>query len=168
MKIIALCFLSLCSAGCGCYISYAISMRVKMLESIKIFFESIKTQTEFIMQPLNVMFNELSDRKELSCLPFIKECDVLLKDGTDFPTAWEKALSAENTRHLKKNDTELLLAFGSALGTTDINGQTSSCKLYTCLLENNLCEARKRKALWYKPAAGLGLLAGTAIYIIFI
>ena len=59
-------------------------------------------------------------------------------------------------------------AFGSQLGTTDLNGQISLCQLYVRLFEERLIQAREWKSKYAKLYLSLGVLGGLLAWILFL
>ena len=168
MKNIALFIIAVCTALIGSAAASAFEKRVSALEKICILLNSIKTRVEFDAQSAGDIFFNLCADGEFSSLPFVRECDSLLKSGVGFCEAWEKSLkNYENTRFLKKGDVAVLLSFGSLFGATDIPGQIANCELHISLIEQKLNSAREEAAKYSKPVRGIGFLAGAAVYILF-
>lgn len=86
-----------------------------------------------------------------------------------FPEAWSTALRERaQLGSLRREDIHLLLAFGSQLGTTDLNGQISLCQLYVRLFEERLIQAREWKSKYAKLYLSLGVLGGLLAWILFL
>ena len=81
-----------------------------------------------------------------------------------FPQAWSKALGERaQLGPLRREDINLLLAFGSQLGTTDL-----LCRLYVQLFEERLTQAREWKSKYAKLYLSLGVLGGLLAWILFL
>lgn len=84
-------------------------------------------------------------------------------------TAWE--LSVKNDKSvflLSPQDVQLLLSFGSQLGTTDVNGQINLCVLYQKLFEEKLKTAQNYEEHYGKIYRQSGIFIGAAIIILIL
>ena len=86
-----------------------------------------------------------------------------------FTSFWENSLNTIPKKYgLNNSDKELLYKFGSALGTTDIEGQLKHLGLYGEIFQNRLSEcenALKDKSRIYRA---LGLFGGISTAIIIL
>ena len=86
-----------------------------------------------------------------------------------FTSFWENSLNTIPKKYgLNNSDKELLYEFGSALGTTDIEGQLKHLGLYGEIFQNRLSEcenALKDKSRIYRA---LGLFGGISTAIIIL
>ena len=86
-----------------------------------------------------------------------------------FTSFWENSLNTIPKKYgLNNSDKELLYEFGSALGTTDIEGQLKHLGLYGEIFQNTLSEcenALKDKSRIYRA---LGLFGGISTAIIIL
>lgn len=93
----------------------------------------------------------------------------LTEDGKDFPTAWKLAVKNNKTAALlRPRDIQLLLSFGSQLGTTDVSGQVSLCVLYEKLFEEELKSAQNHEEHYGKIYRQSGIFIGAAIIILIL
>ncbi len=158
-----------CFSFFGGYLSKQIERRIKKLEKILLLFSHISSRIEFAAQNIGDIFCALEQEKSYDILPFVKGCSALLNVGESFDLAWEKSLNnLENISCLKKEDVGILLSFGCGLGKSDVSGQVSNCQVHKALIEDKLESARKDFAMYSKPLKGIGVLAGTAVIILFI
>ena len=91
------------------------------------------------------------------------------KSDVPFTAFWENSLNTLPKKYgLNNSDKELLSEFGSALGTTDIEGQLKHLGLYGEIFQNRLSEcenALKDKSRIYRA---LGLFGGISTAIIIL
>lgn len=129
----------------------------------------METHLKFSAAPVDSLLETLCGRSELSQLKFIIACRELYLNGQPFPEAWKSACENRlNTGALKPEDVSLLLSFGEVIGTTDLNGQVSSCELHGKLLEEKLISARAAKEKYGRLYATMGILTGLVLSILVI
>lgn len=168
MKLTA-CFFIAFSLSCAGYMySKKLEARVKKIEKILLFLSQIKTEIEFTADNIEAIMELLSTSSELSELKFISACAEKLHSGDDFFSAWVDALNdRQNTYAFKKDDINLLLSFGSALGKTDSSGQIRNCEMHEKMFKERLKNAVEEKNRLSKPIRITGILTGAAVLIIF-
>lgn len=168
MKNIILCVIGFCLSLSGYFISKQLEQRIKKLEKIYVLFSDISSRIEFTADSVTDIFNSLSFSENYSALPFVDRCKNQLQQGDDFVTAWTCSLDDGNTSGLKKDDIDVLISFGSSFGTTDVSGQISNCEIHKKLIESKIQSAQEDYKVYSKPAKGIGVLAGIALFIIFV
>lgn len=169
MKYISLLAVAFCIAFSGRFISKQLELRITKLEKIYVLFSDISSRIEFTADCVADIFSSLSLGENYEDLPFVDECKKSLNEGESFDAAWQKSLKkSSNISGLKKEDVNVLLSFGSSFGSTDITGQISNCEIHKKLIDSKLQSARADFAMYSKPAKGIGILAGVAVFILFI
>lgn len=147
--------------------SIKISSRVKLLETIILFLEQIKTSIRFNSSQLPRIIVNMSGREEFRSLIFLAECKENLDKKIPFPLAWARGVEASlNAGNISRQEKDLLLSFGQGLGTTDIEGQLSNCDVYIELFSNMLLKARQEKEIKGRLYTTLGLLSGLGTAIL--
>lgn len=141
--------------------------RVKQLEAILSMIQDMATQIRYRALPLSDLIGNMAEQKELTCLPFLKQCAKRCEEGIPFPRAWEQSVEQQGKRsYLKEKDLSILYAFGSGLGTTDIEGQLANCQLHSKLVEESLQHARAERDGMGRLYSTLGILAGIGAAIV--
>ncbi len=139
------------------------------MEKTELMFNIISSEISYLSRPSDELVKELAKRKELSQLKFLSACEKEMSNGRDFRTAWQRSLqNSLNIGFLNKSDVGILNSFAGSFGTTDNDGQLSSCALYLRLIKDNLSQAKKQREKYASMSSGLGLLAGLAVVVVFI
>lgn len=126
-------------------------------------------QMDFSLRPPSEIVLELKDRPEFASLTYLQECVRRMEGGASFPAAWRGAVEQERALGpMKREDTELLLSFGSGLGTTDLPGQKKLCEVHRKMTQQQIAAARQQYASKGRLATVLGTAAGAAAVILFI
>ena len=169
MKYAGAILLGVSAAMTGQILALRLKKRIKLLTEILLFISAVKNEIEFNRKPIISIFRENSSRNFAKSLSFITECVALTEKGKDFMTAWE--LSVKNDKSvflLSSQDVQLLLSFGSQLGTTDVNGQINLCVLYQKLFEEKLKTAQNYEEHYGKIYRQSGIFIGAAIIILIL
>lgn len=125
----------------------------------------IENEIHYCALPIKELLNVISGRKELRELDFIRYCAEDYARSGDFSGAWRSGIDVSSCG-LNADDKRLLYSFGDALGTTDVSGQISLCRLHARLLEERLGQARREKEKKGKASTSLGTLAGVFLAVI--
>lgn len=151
-----------------CY-SVLLIRRIRELERSILLIRQIEMQLGFFQTPAAEIILSLAGHPELSTLKYLHTCAERIEQGTPFPTAWQEAVEQESGRSaLNRQDLELLLSFGSGLGTTDLSGQKKLCAMHEQMLEEQLNAARKQYQSKGKLGTVLGTAAGAVAVIFFV
>lgn len=118
----------------------------------------IENEIAYCAVPVKELLDEICSRTELSGLKFAADCKKAYEENSDFSLSWKKSLGEMKT--LSHDDVKLLYSFGEALGTTDVSGQVSICKLHAKLFEERLRQAKEDIRLHARMYTNLGALAG--------
>lgn len=135
-----------------------------MLFRTLLFLGSLKTEIEYTKLPVPAIITKLSQEKELNKLHFLPECVKLLKDGKDFPYAWQSVLSGRSL--FKKEEKDKLLSLGSFLGISDISGQVTIISLYITYFEQYLSQAKTSSKKYGAAAPVFCFFIGSIIFIL--
>lgn len=127
MKYVGMSCVLVACIGMGQYFSVAAIRRIRALEQVLLLLNAIQSELSYCRTPVRELMHRLSLREEFSELPFLRECSRMCGLEIPFPQAWSKALGERaQLGPLRREDINLLLAFGSQLGTTDLNGRSAS------------------------------------------
>lgn len=166
IKYILIFFIVIISSRIGQLYSKKYINRVKELESIKQILNELKTKIKFTYKPLQDIFYEIASNHNNNIGKIFENISNNMKD-VDLKEAWEKEIK-ESDNSLSKEDIEIFLSIGKALGTTDVEGQVNQITLAEELIENKIKEAEIEKAKNAKLYRVLGTSAGLTLAIILI
>ena len=155
MKYVGMSCVLVACIGMGQYFSVAAIRRIRALEQVLLLLNAIQSELSYCRTPVRELMHRLSLREEFSELPFLRECSRMCGLEIPFPQAWSKALGER-------------AQLGPQLGTTDLNGQVSLCRLYVQLFEERLTQAREWKSKYAKLYLSLGVLGGLLAWILFL
>ena len=142
---------------------------MKLLTDILLLISALRNEIEFSRKPILSLLGESNGLYFSKSLSFISECVTLTDKGYDFAKAWEMSVKKDSISYLlSSRDTELLISFGSQLGTTDVSGQISLCVLYEKLFEEKLKAAQKYEERYGKIYRQSGIFVGAAIIILIL
>ncbi len=114
----------------------------------------------------NILKKQQQEGIFYSCL---KECLTYISNGKSFPVAWETTFSrAESKLPNSKDLLEIIINFGSKLGTNDIEGQMSHCEYSYNLAVPYLQKAQEEKRTKGKLYRVFGVCISLAIALILI
>lgn len=169
MKYVGMCCILIACIWTGQYFSLAAARRIRALEQVLLLLNAIENELGYCRTPVRELLHRLAMRGEFSELPFLRVCSGMCEQGVPFPQAWSDSLKKRAVSvTLRRDDTGLLLAFGSQLGATDLNGQISLCRLYVRLFEERLAQAREWKSKYAKLYMSFGVLGGLLVLILFL
>lgn len=169
MKYVGMCCILIACIWTGQYYSAAAIRRIRALEQVLLLLNAVQNELSYCRTPVRELLHRLTLRGEFSELPFLHVCNRMCEQEIPFPQAWSASLQKRSAAGpLRREDIGLLLAFGSQLGTTDLNGQISLCQLYVRLFEERLVRAREWKSKYAKLYMSLGVLGGLLAWILFL
>ncbi len=141
--------------------SKKLSDRVKFFSQFKGFIASAETAIRYQAAPLSGLISQAA--ASYPALPFLSRCAAEIRQGRDFPAAWQTGVEACGKGcGLKQEDLELLRAFGLGLGATDIEGQVAHCAFYQAAAAERYGQAKEEKGKKGKLYFMLGVLSGIA------
>lgn len=142
--------------------------RIDNLERIKILIRFFETELKFCRTSVIELLTSAEKRFDDKRFGFLKECRILYKAENSFPEAWKQAVETFPPDGFTKHESELLISFGTRLGTTDLEGQVNICRLYDSLFDGQLHSAKNdlnQKGALY---SGLGAAGGLFLAVIAI
>ncbi len=139
----------------GIAISSEMYKRIKRVEALISLTNDFENMIRYRALTIKEMIEETSKSYEI--LSFIKNIET---DG-NIHNSWKNAVLGSVMGNEEK---EIMILFGNSLGTTDINGQISTIKVYRKRLENlykKISEEYSSKGRMYRSAGVLiGIMAG--------
>ncbi|MGI6261153.1 MAG: stage III sporulation protein AB [Acutalibacteraceae bacterium] len=167
MKAAGLILLFLTSATVGVLQCRRLDDRVAFWNAFLDFLNFTETSIRYAALPVPQLlerYNRENGRLELAGF-----CSAQLSRGLLFPQAWEQAAkSAARHSSLPNGDLQLLQDFGAGLGTSDVEGQLSHCRLFAASaseIRQNAKEERQRKG---RLSVLLGVLLGLGIDLVLL
>lgn len=165
IKVIGVILIVVCSGYIGFYKSNKLKNRVNKLSIISFMLEEILIMIRYKAMTVYDIFSSLKENKMFSELDFINNLNIDYKKS--FYAEFSKAVELSDSS-LSNEEKDLLKQFGNCLGTSDIEGQISTIKMYQKsfdLLHTRLsCECEKKSKLYQS----LGILVGAFISIIIL
>ena len=162
MKMIGL-FCVFCSgAGAGILLSLRLSGRVRLIRSLLLLLEKVRTLLRFYT-PTEDIITALAVDDRFACFPFLQACQKRLAVGEDFPSAWAESLHEHAGRKntaMGEPENEFLRSLGQTLGTGDAESQLSLLSLQDALLRQTLAEAEEKQQRMGRLYRSMGILTG--------
>jgi len=158
MRIIGAALVALSAALFGRYWVSRLRAREEALGALVVLVSRLQTELEYAAPPVESLLETLC-AAEGNAPPFLSGCRARMASGASFPEAWREAVGC-GTPYLSKGDRTRLTAFGQALGTTDVAGQSRVCKLYTGLFAGAQSAAGREREKYAAYLPKLSLLLG--------
>lgn len=145
--------------------SKKLSIRVEFYEKYLKFISFLSTEIRYSANSLPELFERYDNRSMVSCI--LKSCLTEMEKGNNITFSWRTGAESIKERYgLKIEDIEFIKGFGDDLGSSDIEGQISHCKLNMELANTYLKSAREEKERKSKLFLMLGLFLGVAIALV--
>lgn len=160
LKFIGLLMIIISGAGLGARASVSLKKNAEICVSVRTFLSELGILMKYSGDTLFSLFTELYERQSVQQLVFLNVLLSELTSGTDFPSAWRKAIYSD--KKLSAELSEILLSFGESLGTSGVEGQIMSIERTQAELSaiyENALEQHRRKGRLYRS---IGLLGGIA------
>lgn len=161
LKIIGGVLTALAGFGIGCMLTKKLSARRDFLGKFCVFISLLQTQIRYSSSDIFTLVKSCDGISNLNI--FGGDADV------PFVVFWETSIADIPVNHgLNNSDKELLLEFGSGLGTTDVEGQLRHIELYSEMFNKKLEDSKirfKEKSRIYRA---LGIFAGASTALIFL
>lgn len=164
-KIIGAVLVVCASFSFGCLMSQKLYKRRDFLKSFTIFLSSLSTNIRYDSSDIFTLVSRSCKTCELEFLAveYTQNC------GKSFEMLWNQKISEIPKQcALTDSDIQLLYEFGSALGKTDVEGQSKHIRLYVAEFENQLENAQQaivKKSKLYKT---MGFFVGSAAALMMI
>lgn len=167
LRIFGVLLIVLTSSGTGFLLASNLNKRVENIELILSMIERIKTNICYSKTPTPQIIINLASYNLYKPLTFLSECQNMMREKTDFPTAWKKSVD-KSSLHLQKDDITYLKSIGEILGSSDAESQINALDLTAGFLEQNLNDAKTIKNTNGKMYKALGTLFGIGIGILLL
>ena len=168
MKYVGLVLLLAAFALAGRIFSSRIKERVRILEKFRLMLKLMQTEIQYVNMPTYELVKNACERKEISDLFFLRDCLMKLDSGMPFDLSWEQAVCRARPPELESGDIQLILSFGSSLGTTDRDGQLKLCGMYEEMTMQKIAQASERVKTHAALYSKLGIICGLSVVIILI
>lgn len=167
MKVTGLSLLSVLIIFAGNTLAKRKLKRIELLDSISLMIKTVNSQIIYSRLSVPKLLEFIENSEEFSELKFIGCARKLLDEGADYKTAWYEAMQEYmKSFPVTRDDSEMLIAFFSGLGSTDIEGQKSNCETYSNLFELKSNGLRKKAEASSKIYNCLGMLTAALVFII--
>ena len=148
----------------GQLVNKRIKKRVSSLEEMIVFIEGINSQIIFSRNNIETIINDLSYACEIKLKTI---CELSKSTDPDFFEKWRSSVEKFYREDcLKSEDKKILISFGKGLGVTDLQGQSSNCRVHLSMLEKQLIKAQRDVEEKLKTNSALSLFAALAVIII--
>ena len=169
IKLFSAFFIVSAFACIGIYFSTLEKQRVKILKDIITMLSLAETQLRYLHITVAELMKNLGESAAISDLKFIGRCSKMLENGAAFSIAWKNSI--EEDGELKKLIPETyksLVLLGDEIGSTDLEGQLSSCGYYKQMFTAALTECEEKCKRNSKLCPSLGILLGISAAIMII
>lgn len=141
--------------------------RADILEKTLIMIDSFQFRMNTLMMPMNEIIHTISEDRTYEELTYLKQCDIYLKQGIDFPIAWRNSVE-DVCFKLKAEEISKLVAFGECLGKADAENQKITLSMFREYFSDRFKAAVNEKKKYSNPILLTGFLSGCAIFIMLI
>lgn len=153
----------------GRYFSVRAHRRVQELETFTQLFSSIRAQIAYTLTPTLELLCNLQENAEFKKLRFLKLLCDRLEAGAPLQSAWEQSVAAYKAGSaLQAEELQYIMAFGSAFGSTDKEGQQANCAYYIDRLTETKKAVQSRLPNTTKLCMSLGVLTGLFLGILLL
>ena len=143
--------------------------RVTVMNEMMLMINVVESQLRHSHLPVTDLLRVLCENSSLSGLDFLKNCRERMCFGEPFPDAWRKSVESETELcRLLPGIKSNLAAFGSDIGSTDLESQISGCEYYRQIFSSELDIQREKNQKYKKIFPPLGLLLGISVAIMML
>lgn len=137
-----------------------------LFEQLLLFIDNLKTNIRYSGDSLeNILYKESYS----TLLPLLNTCVDSLKGGKSFFEAWSLGVNnLTKNINLTSQEKDSLIEFGKGLGSSDVDGQCSHCKMYENIFREYLELSKEDKKNKVKLYRSLGVFSGLALGIFII
>lgn len=169
IKIAAVVFVAVGLSFSGFYFASVYGKKTEIIENIVMMLGIIKTQLRYAKLPLQPMMLFLEKNENIHSLGFVSECIKRIESGESFRLSWKESIKSEKELcRLIPDSLPYLIQFGESLGTTDLEGQLSSCEYYERIFLKLLEEKEEQSKKYAKLFPTLGIMLGVSAAILII
>lgn len=169
LKIMAMLLFAVGFSLAGKWAASVQQKRVTLTGEIMLMINIVESQLRYSHLPVTDLLRVLCDNSGLSELCFIKNCRERVCFGEAFPIAWRESIEAETELcRLLPDASVYLAAFGSDIGSTDLESQLSGCEYYRQIFDGELHLQREKSKKYNRLFPPLGILLGISAAVIII
>ena len=169
LKLLSALFIISAFSITGIYISVLGKQRVEILKSIITMLSVAETQLRYLHIPVAELMKNLSESSAVSDLKFIGRCSEMLENGAPFSVAWKNSIEEDSEiKKLLPATYKSLALLGDEIGSTDLEGQLSSCGYFKQIFTAALSECEEKSKRNSKLCPSLGILLGISAAIMMI
>ncbi len=166
LKFLLLIIIFLLSTIIGIVIAKMYENRVKELQEFKSILNAMKTKIKFTYEPLEEIFNEVSENGKTAVSNIFKQMAIQIQyKKTD--EVWTSCIQNADIS-INQEDKDILKKLGRLLGQTDVDGQISEIEVTQSFLETQLIKAEEEKKRNQKMYKTLGAVVGLTFVVILI
>lgn len=152
----------------GRFLAQTDAKRVSIVREILLMINVMETRLHYSEMPV-IRLLSLLEENGFSQLGFLSECRKMLSEGEAFGSAWRKSIGQSRTFCLLlPEESRKLMAMGTDIGVTDIEGQLSCCRYYKVVFEKSLTDREEKSARSSRMFPPLGMLLGVSAAIFLI
>ena len=168
VKLVAAVFIASAFALGGRFLAQTDAKRVSAVREILLMINVMETRLRYSEIPV-IRLLALLEENGFSRLVFLTECRRMLSDGEAFSSAWKKSIGQNRSFCLLlPEESRKLIAMGTDIGVTDIEGQLSCCEYYRTVFEKALTEREEKSRRSSRMFPPLGMLLGISAAIFLI
>ena len=169
LKISAMLLFALGFALAGKWAAAVQEKRVALAGEIMLMINIVESQLRYSHIHVTDLLRILCENSGLSELRFIKNCRERVCFGEAFPVAWRESVESESEIcRLLPEASVHLVAFGTDIGSTDLESQLSGCEYYRQIFDGELSAQREKSKKYNRLFPPLGILLGISAAIIII
>jgi stage III sporulation protein AB len=164
-------FLTLISAtGVGYLMAIKFRARRWIIKSLITALNILKIEITYSRTPLEGAFKKVASSSDKLVSDLFYKASFYLGEqiGLTAAEAWEKGLKEWDKGFLTREDKDILIAFGTSLGTSNVENQEKNFNMTLELLKRQLDFAEEEGRKNEKLYRNLGFLLGLAIVILFL
>ncbi len=153
----------------GSYWSRLDDYRKADLQELKKALSLLKTEIIYAITPLPEALEHIGNRLETFKLLFLEiSKEFKNRNGESAYVIWERTIVKLKGTHLNREDKEILINFGKALGYLDKEMQTKNIELTIEYLEEHIGKLAESQSKNRKLYQSLGILGGLLLTIILL
>ncbi len=136
-----------------------------MLDETILLLNSVMAEIQFSKADIVKIISEISFESAVKNLSFLENLsDIPVYE--DFRSAWQKSINL--FPYYKREEKERLLQLGSFLGTTDVDSQIDTLKLYLSFFEVYRFNSQNEYEKYGKASSLFGFFIGASIFILLL
>lgn len=166
LRLIGAALIFLAGSCTGIAASAALNRRVSAFEQMERLVVFVQTQIRYSAAPIWKIIRQAAGG-EFSRLSFLQDAAARMEQGEAAAKAWKNAIVAHRDDNVfTKEDFDLLIGYGSGLGSSDIAGQLLHCETYRELFRDRLQKARAEAQTKGKLYMTLGVAGGIGVALL--